>query len=166
MAMKSLEHAMKTTGLDFLDFRFFEGIKAKVIAPVINVIVAFGNFFYGGPNSENPGGLIGDITNGIGDTIKEAVTGNVSGSSEYKGNTGGAKAPKIGGGRDMGNLMSQIPSSNSGSRQMAGKNNIKSIPKNSGLKKSLEEKRHREHMERLLKTTGTQHPANMGAPGK
>jgi hypothetical protein len=164
--MRSLEHAMKTTGLDFVDFRFFEGIKAKVIAPILSLVIAFGTFIYGGPNSENPGGLIGDIANGIGNTVSEAFTGKSSSAPEPKnllGSTGGITAPKIGGNKDLSSL---IPSSNLGSRQLPGKNNTKSIPKNSNLKKSLDERRQREHMEKLMKSSSQPHPANMGAPGK
>jgi hypothetical protein len=163
MAMKSLEHAMKTPGLDFIDFRFFEGIKAKVIAPIISLFLAVGAAIYGsGPNTENPGGLIGDVANGV----KDVFTGGGSTAGESKsGSTNSPRASKSGS-PDMASMMNQLSGKSITPNPKGAKNS--SVPFK-GIK-SRDALREQERMRHLREESTNQqsqiHPANQRMPGQ
>lgn len=157
--MKSLEHAMKTTGMDFIDFRFIDGIKAKIVAPVISMIVAFGAVLYGGPNSENPGGLVGNIADEIGNTVKEVFLGSNSSLSEPKnisGNTGGTKPPNISDRKSMKQFSNPL------------NNNTKSNKKNPKIQQSIDPMFAMQQQRRMQEAASQNkaHIANQKAPGQ
>jgi hypothetical protein len=156
MSMKSLEHAMKTPGLDFIDFRFFEGVKAKIIAPIFSLFVMLGAVIYGGPNSENPGGLIGDFANSIKDAITSG-SGSTTEPKNFMGNSGGTKAPGLkGDSPDMNKMMSQL----SGNQTTPNPKGIKS-------KNTIKEQERMRYLRNQSQNQSPQnHPANQRMPGQ
>jgi hypothetical protein len=166
MSMKSLEHAMKTPGLDFIDFRFFEGVKAKIIAPIFSLFVMLGAVIYGGPNSENPGGLIGDFANSIKDVITSG-SGSTTEPKNFMGNSGGTKAPGLkGDSPDMNKMMSQLSGNQTTPNPKGIKNNSVSTK---GIK-SRDTMKEQERMKYLRNQSQNQspqnHPANQRMPGQ
>ena len=127
-------------------------------APKLIVDTIFGN-----PGNDqgqnNPGGLLGNIAKGFG----SAFSGNTESEPKSSvGNTGKAKAPKIGG-KDLTSLMGQMPSSSGSSKKLPGKN--KSNTSTKGLRE-IQDRRRQEMYSQRSQSKGSLHSANTMKPGQ